>query len=230
MTSAVVASASASAVFSISMAPNREKRRYVQLAIPRTERGAMRLRITRRPTGTIDGIALDQFHVGALYEVGPQLGCVFLAEGWAEPVRDEAAHVVRPPPVDVHGPVVLVVDDDADVRRFVGHLLEGHGYRIMVARHGAEALQRLREHCPDLIVLDLNMPVMDGWQFLSAQQRLDDQLAAIRVVLLSGSHAAKCDSAKVKAAAFLPKPCDPDDLLRTLRAASRNGSATTEGD
>src|SRR2546427_9887789 len=55
--------------------------------------GRMRLRILTRPTGTIDGVSLDYFHVGRVYEVGSQVACVFLAEGWAELVSDDDSAV-----------------------------------------------------------------------------------------------------------------------------------------
>jgi len=128
----------------------------------------MRLRILVHPTGTIDGVALDQFRVGCIYELGTQIACVFLAERWAESVRnDETATFVRPPPAAVAhiDPLLLVVDDDPEMRRMTEVLLTAHGYHVIVAAHGGDAIQRLREQCPDLIVLDLNMPVMDGWDF-----------------------------------------------------------------
>ena len=188
----------------------------------------MRVRIVRRPLGTIDGMALEEFELGGVYETGSQLGCLFLAEGWAEPVGPESQPAARTSPPDTQGRVVLLVDDDADMRALLGHLLEDQGYRIVVARHGKEALQRVQECCPELIILDLNMPVMDGWQFLSARERLDARLAAIPVLLLSGSHDEVArESAKSKAAAFVSKPFDPDHLMSVVRAASyANASAT----
>ena len=107
----------------------------------------MRLRILAQPTGTIDGVALDQFRLGGIYELGTQVACVFLAERWAEAVGDdEPPAVVRPPPPAVarSEPLLLLVDDDPAMRRMTETLLTADGYRVIVAVHGRDAIQRLR--------------------------------------------------------------------------------------
>ena len=78
----------------------------------------MRLRILTHPTGTIDGVSLDHFIVGGVYELGTQVACVFIAEGWAELVTANNDDVVRPPPSPVAAiePLVLVVEDDPGLR------------------------------------------------------------------------------------------------------------------
>jgi CheY-like chemotaxis protein len=63
---------------------------------------------------------------------------------------------------------MLVVDDELDIRNIVEQVLQDAGYGVATAANGAEALNRLREQRPDGIILDLNMPVMDGKAFLSA--------------------------------------------------------------
>jgi CheY-like chemotaxis protein len=63
---------------------------------------------------------------------------------------------------------ILVVDDDAEGRATIQEALEDEGYEVWTADNGKEALQRLRSGRPDLVFLDLLMPVMDGWQFLEA--------------------------------------------------------------
>ena len=178
----------------------------------------MRLRITKKPVGTIDGVALNQFQVGEVYELGTQVACVFLAEGWAE-VAD-TAKLVRPPPehISIKG-VVLVVDDDPSLRELARNLLTSQGYHVIVAEHGEDAIRRLRECCPDVIVLDLNMPVMDGWQFRSKQQHLSDKhLAAIPIVLLTAQENAAQHAAALNARAFVSKPFDPVALLDVIDA------------
>src|ERR1035437_9660737 len=60
---------------------------------------------------------------------------------------------------------ILVVEDDADVRQSLKHLLEGEGFKVVTAKNGDEGLERLWETAPNLIVLDLMMPVMDGFEF-----------------------------------------------------------------
>src|SRR4051812_49429060 len=144
--------------------------------LPMLTGGPMRLRILIRPTNTIDGVLLDHLRVGQVYEFGTQVGSVFLAEQWAELVTDDEALVVQRPSAAVSPiePLVLVVDDDPDIRRLVRVLLTAHGYDVILAAHGKDAIQRLRSRCPDLIVLDLKMPVMDGWTFRTEQRDLAD--------------------------------------------------------
>src|SRR5512140_1578984 len=84
----------------------------------------------------------------------------------------------RPPPE------VLVVDDECDIREVVTEVLTLDGYRVSAAPNGKVALAQAREHRPDLIVLDLMMPVMSGWQFLAAQCE-DPELASIPVLVVT---------------------------------------------
>ncbi len=190
----------------------------------------MRLRILAQPTGTIDGIALDQFRIGSIYELGTQVACVFLAEQWAESVGDdETPAFVHPPPPGVGyiRPLLLIVDDDAEMRRMTETLLTAHGYHVVVAAHGQDAIERLREQCPDLIVLDLDMPVMDGWQFRREQRYLPDKnRAAVPVLLMSGENDAARHANALHAVGVITKPFDPDDLLDAVSAAiDRPGGA-----
>jgi CheY-like chemotaxis protein len=107
---------------------------------------------------------------------------------------------------------VLVVDDERDIREAVAELLEDEGYDVVWARDGEEALQQAREHHPQLVLLDLMMPGMNGWEFRKAQKE-DPELAAIPVVVLS----AFGSEAGVDAAAFVQKPFELDELLSAVR-------------
>jgi hypothetical protein len=80
----------------------------------------VRLRICQ-PAGTIDGIRLDQFRPGLVYDIGSQFANVFLSEGWAEPISAQADAVGRPP----HriAALILVVDDQTDLRQLTADLL-----------------------------------------------------------------------------------------------------------
>ena len=193
----------------------------------------MRLRIVAQPTGTIAGVALDQFHVGAIYDLGPQVASVFLAERWAESVGDDEtpAFDCRPPPaVADTEPLLLLVDDDDMMRRMTETLLAAHGYRVIVAEHGREGIQRLREQCPDLIVLDLNMPVMDGYQFRREQRYLPDKnRAAVPVLLMTGEIDAPSHANALQAAGVITKPFDPDDLLDAVSAAIKRPGSAPDG-
>ena len=81
-------------------------------------------------------------------------------------------------------PCVLIVEDDTDVREMMDLLLTSIGYRTVTAPNGAIALERLREDRPCMVLLDLMMPVMTGWEFRK-RQLADPQLASIPVLCMS---------------------------------------------
>jgi CheY-like chemotaxis protein len=185
----------------------------------------MTLKILIPPTGTVDGISLEQFHVGEVYDLGTEIGCVLLAEQWAELVSADGVSVFvcrQFRPDETTGPLVLVVDDAPDERQLTESLLASYGYRVVGAAHGKEALARLRERCPALILLDLNMPVMDGWQFRAAQRRLTNRaLAAVPVLVVSALDDAPIEGNRLQAVGVIQKPFDPDNLLEAVSAAVR---------
>ena len=188
----------------------------------------MHLKILKRPTGPLDGVSLDQFRVGDVYDVGTQVACVFLAEGWAELATAENPQVrVRRQPVDRRhaDPLVLVVDDEPTFLGLASEVLRAHGYDVIAAVDGRDAMQCIHQCCPDLI-LDLNMPVMNGWEFMAAQHELPDVTRAeIPVVLLTGEEHATSHADTRRAAGVIKKPFDPDDLLNAVAVAMRPGGA-----
>ncbi len=105
---------------------------------------------------------------------------------------------------------VLIVEDDRDMREVLVDLFALEGYRVSAAANGRQALKEARRHPPDVILLDLMMPVMTGWQFRAEQSR-DPGLALVPVVVMSGFG----DGLDV--AAVLPKPFVLDDVLSTVR-------------
>lgn len=82
-------------------------------------------------------------------------------------------------------PLVLVVDDESDLRTFLEALLIDAGYRVQTAANGLEALERMQGHVPDALLLDLNMPVLDGFGVLE-RVRAAPRLALVPVIILSG--------------------------------------------
>src|SRR5262245_27439609 len=110
-------------------------------------------------------------------------------------------------------PLVMVVDDDEDIRETLAELLQDEGYRVMAVANGREALERLRENHdkPRVILLDLMMPVMDGWQF-HREQQVDPTLASIPVVVITAAGAQQASSIPVDQ--VLAKPLGIDDVLR----------------
>jgi CheY-like chemotaxis protein len=112
-------------------------------------------------------------------------------------------------------PRVLFVDDDPDLRELIALMLTGEGFDTDIASNGQDALDKAHENPPRVIVLDMMMPVMDGWMF-RAHQRYCVTLAAIPVVILSGVPRELLGN--VGAAAILRKPFDNDQLITAIRA------------
>ena len=109
-------------------------------------------------------------------------------------------------------PPVLVIEDHADTRHMVEEYLQLHGFATVSAENGLDGLGKLREHRPSLILLDLSMPVMDGWRFREEQRRLTDALARIPVVVLSALHDCAKHAQALGAIEVLAKPIDLDRL------------------
>jgi len=122
---------------------------------------------------------------------------------------------------------VLVVEDDSDALDLITTILEDAGYDVLRAANGLEALARLAERrgrC-DLILLDLMMPVMNGWDFRRKQREVG-ALADIPVILMSaGAHLAAASDG-LDAAGSMTKPVDPDDLIAIVK---RHCPATDAG-
>jgi CheY-like chemotaxis protein len=112
---------------------------------------------------------------------------------------------------------VLIVEDDPDIREFMGLLLRFHGYETSVASNGAEALDRLAEQRPCVILLDVMMPVMDGWEF-RARQLADPSLADIPVVCLTAMYDPGDVVARLRVQC-LQKPIDFPVLLDAVSTA-----------
>jgi two-component system, chemotaxis family, chemotaxis protein CheY len=182
----------------------------------------VRIRITRQPTGTVDGIDLSRFLEGLTYEVGTTLGSYLLAQEWAEPVSHEAPAAVLPLNRTIHRPSVLIVEDDEDMRQILLQLLDYHGWPAIAASDGVEALEALQKHRPSLILLDLAMPRMNGIQFRTAQRELPDKrLANVPVVLVSAVADAPQYKSTLNAADVLVKPFEADRLLQAVESHVR---------
>jgi CheY-like chemotaxis protein len=115
-------------------------------------------------------------------------------------------------------PLILVVDDYEDNRDMYSQYLQLEGMRVAVAANGNEALSQTAELMPDLIVMDLSLPGIDGWQ-VTRLIKQDPKLRDILVLVLTGhvledaargARDAGCDG-------FLTKPCLPDDLCKEIK-------------
>ena len=114
---------------------------------------------------------------------------------------------------------VLVVDDDRAIRGFVAEVLTDEGYEVKTAGDGSEALAVSREWRPDLIVLDLMMPNMDGWTF-RARQRQVDALADVPVVVTSAATTLRTNRQALEPCVLLPKPFELDDLIGAVESCA----------
>src|SRR3954466_9894427 len=107
---------------------------------------------------------------------------------------------------------ILIAEDDDATRRTLATLLGAAGYTVTSAANGQEALDSLRRQPTDLVLLDLTMPVLDGWTFLR-EQRQDPAGASIPVVVFSGATASDEQAGSLGVAALRRKPVQLDRLL-----------------
>jgi two-component system response regulator MprA len=107
--------------------------------------------------------------------------------------------------------LVLVVDDDPDILQTLALCLSTEGYGVVMAANGQEALDVLRREKPAVILLDLMMPIMDGWQFISEIDQRGWRKAPI--LILSADRAVQGHANRLHADAFLAKPFDLEELL-----------------
>lgn len=114
-------------------------------------------------------------------------------------------------------PHVLIVDDDTDVREMLEMFLGHSGYTIDLATNGAEALRKMRERPPCLVLLDLMMPVMSGWQFRE-RQLADPALAGVPVVCITAAYDAQTVSRRL-GLPCLQKPVDLEALVSIVHRA-----------
>ena len=108
------------------------------------------------------------------------------------------------------GPI-LVVDDDDNIRALVNMALVDEGYSVLTAINGTAALKAVEQTPPALILLDMRMPVMDGWQFAQAYHQMDPPHAPI--ITMTAARDAAVSAQQINASGFLSKPFDIDDLI-----------------
>ena len=119
---------------------------------------------------------------------------------------------------DQNAPLILVVDDYQDAREMYAEYLQFSGFRVAEARNGNEAVERAFSLKPDLILMDLSLPGMDGWE-ATRRLKADDATKDIPIVALTGHALAGASEGARKAGcdSFVTKPCLPDDLVVEVR-------------
>ncbi|MET0799968.1 MAG: response regulator [Actinomycetota bacterium] len=119
-------------------------------------------------------------------------------------------------------PTVLVVDDEPQVVWVLQFSLEAEGYTTYAAANGIEALAEISEHHPNLMVLDIMMPTMDGWAVLEEMLKLPvDQRPRVVIVSALSSLRDRAKAAELGADAYVPKPFNVDELLKVLHGLER---------
>ena len=115
-------------------------------------------------------------------------------------------------------PLILVVDDYQDAREMYAEYLQFSGFRVAEARTGTEAIELAFALKPALILMDLSLPGLDGWE-ATRQLKSDERTKNIPVVALTGHALAGASEGARKAGcdSFVTKPCLPDDLVVEVR-------------
>ena len=119
---------------------------------------------------------------------------------------------------DQKAPLILVVDDYQDAREMYAEYLQFSGFRVAEARNGNEAVDQAFALKPDLILMDLSLPGMDGWE-ATRRLKADESTRHIPIVALTGHALAGASDGAKKAGcdSFVTKPCLPDDLVVEVR-------------
>jgi CheY-like chemotaxis protein len=113
---------------------------------------------------------------------------------------------------------VLIVDDEFHIRQLLGVVLKGVGYEVEYATNGMEALKRCQELPPDLMILDINMPQLGGWDVLSAVRAMDNTRKMPVLMCTSKNLVADVEKAdELGATAYVPKPFDIDRLVKKVK-------------
>ena len=119
--------------------------------------------------------------------------------------------------------LVLVVDDDPDILQTLVLCLSSEGYRVLMAANGKEALDILDSEHPSVILLDLMMPVMDGWQFVAELEQRGRR--NVPLLILSADRSVQGHAHQLRASGHLAKPFDLDELLGKVHQLAAAGMA-----
>ena len=115
---------------------------------------------------------------------------------------------------------ILVVDDEPDIRATVAAMLEIEGYDVAEATNGADALTELERREPHVILLDMRMPVLDGWGFAAELRRRGHR---VPIVVMTAARDAAHWAGEIAAASFVAKPFGLDDLIGAVERGAAAG-------
>jgi two-component system, NtrC family, response regulator AtoC len=121
-------------------------------------------------------------------------------------------------------PKVLAVDDQDDMRWLLAHLLRERGFEVLTAEDGEETLERVKREAPQVVLLDLKIPRLDGMQVLEKIRAIDSEVPVI-VITAYGDIPSAVKAMKLGAYDFLTKPFNNEDLLFTVQNRSKSGRA-----
>ena len=114
---------------------------------------------------------------------------------------------------------ILVVDDEVDIVDFISDYLIGEGYEVVKAYNGVEALDKMRQDCPDLVILDIMLPRLDGFEV--CKQMRAESTVPILMVTAKGSDVDKIVGLEIGADDYIPKPFNPRELVARVKAILR---------
>lgn len=109
---------------------------------------------------------------------------------------------------------ILIADDDASVRKALGKVLENEGYNIMLAADGREALERFESEPVDLLLLDIGLPIRNGWDTF---ERITSQAPAFPIIIITGKANQHDMAVAAGVGALIEKPLDVAQLLKTIQ-------------
>lgn len=121
--------------------------------------------------------------------------------------------------IEQDAPTVLVVEDEGDVAEVLSHSLRREGYRVLTASEAAEGLAVVLSERPDIVLLDVMMPGITGWEMLE-RMRQDDATRRIPVIMVTVLEEPRFveKAAEYDAAGYIQKPFRPEEVLRTIRS------------
>jgi CheY-like chemotaxis protein len=115
---------------------------------------------------------------------------------------------------------ILVVDDDKSIRSTISELLKSEGYAVETAANGAEALRLMGQSHPSLVLLDMRMPIVNGWEFA---RTLRERGIMVPILVMTAASDARSWAREIGAQGYLAKPFDLDDLLLAVERIRAQG-------